>query len=374
MRRMLIVLLAVGLLAGACGESKSPADDPKGALVSAFEGLTEKDGGSVTFSIQSDAASLVTLSEEGEGSPIDTEVAEKILSSSISLAGNNEKDPKDAKVEILVNIGGEDAIELRLLDYVLYLRAELPYIVETFGQDPAGLEKTKKETSGKPGFEFVAPLIDGEWIALQGLEEMQKAGGASPQQLTAQQQKLFKELTAAIEQDAKVTNEGIDDAGDHLLVSIPLRKAYEDFQKFATDLAGSLPTGGANGLPDASEIPDEDALIDMWVKDGELTQIEFDIVKNKALLPEAPPEGVEKVAFRLAFADFDGEVEVPEGATDVNLQQLMGTFLGGLGGTTTEASEGGEAGEAGEIDCSLYADAGPEVKQALVSQCPEFAN
>ena len=370
MRRMLIVLLAVGLLAGACGESKDPSQDPQGALVSAFEKMNEGDGQSITLSVQSDPGSLVALSEKGEGSPIDADLAEKILSSSISFGGNNTKDLDDARGNVVFNIAGEDAVEMRILGSIVYLRADVPYLLDTFGGDEADLGKAR-EAADRPGLEFITPALEGEWLALRGLEELQKAGGASPRLLADQQQKLFRELTVAIEEDAKVTHEGTDDAGDHLLVAIPLRKAYEDFRRYMTQLSGSFPTGTPGGFPDASEVPDEDALIDMWVRDGALTQLEFDLIKNKALLPEAPPEGVEKVALRIAIEEFDEEVEVPDGATDVDLKTLMGAFLGGMGGVDSAGS--GSAGTP-EIDCSLYKNASPEVKKAISGQCPEYAN
>src|SRR5687768_7040969 len=60
MKRLAALLLAAGLLAGACGgdSGPDPEADPKGALVSAFEKLTQSEGIAMEISFDATAESL----------------------------------------------------------------------------------------------------------------------------------------------------------------------------------------------------------------------------------------------------------------------------------------------------------------------------
>ena len=85
----------------------------------------------------------------------------------------------------------------------------------------------------------------------------------------------------------------------------------------------------AGELPDASEIPDEDAKLDVWVRDGQVTQIEFDFLQVGGWTEEEAPEGVETMALRVALAEFSGEVAAPEDPVVITPEQLIQDFAGG---------------------------------------------
>jgi len=91
------------------------------------------------------------------------------------------------------------------------------------------------------------------------------------------------------------------------------------------------------------------------------------------------PEGVDRLALRLGIEEFTDDVQAPEESAEINLQQLMQTFLGGMGATATPPGGGtdGEvpAGLCEELEKQLQGQP-QEVKDQIVAQfgadCPDL--
>ena len=393
MRKLIATMAASALVFAACGGGSSgpdPAEDPKGALTTALQNLADAEGISMTFSLDAEAEDLESLAASEEGSePLPEGAADKIVNSSITISANSAEKPEDVAFELIGNVDGEDAFHLSVADLTIYVQADVPYLFETFGQDPARIEDFAASVPAE--MSFVNDLIDGEWIAITGLDQLVGQLPAQPQDITAQQKKALQDLTTALEDNAEVETGDEEGPGDHLIATIPVRALYEDLQPLLQDLqAQSGAMSGAPGteLPPASEIPEGDATIDFWIDDGNLTQIEVDFIElAREFAPDEEaadiPEDIEEFGIRLGLEEFDGEVEVPDDASEVSFQELMTGFMGagaGLGMTGEDSAGTGSTGEVEEpsipaFDCEQLKDAPPEVLEQLKAQfeeqCPE---
>ncbi|HEX2234675.1 MAG TPA: hypothetical protein VHK89_00210 [Actinomycetota bacterium] len=323
MRRTLVTIIALAMVATACGgTSGTSSEDPRATLTSALESLEASAGTTMQLTLQSTPESLRALAAQG-GDALPADDAQKILDSSLTISSNLERDPAEAAAQIVVNVGGDEDLEVRVLGTALYVRADVRSLLETFGQDPAMADRFVQQ-GALSGLDFVQPLVDGEWLEIEGLEQLMSQTGAQPTP-TEEQRKVLSDLVESLEGAASVTSEGNDDAGEHLVASVRLRDVYRDLQKAAADL-GQLPATGA--LPSESEVPDETVRVDFWVDDGRLTQVEFDFLQLRDFEDAHIPEGVERLALRVALSEFSGDVERPEGAVPVDLQQVFQGMLG----------------------------------------------
>lgn len=371
MRRFMALLAGTALLAGACGgDAPDPSENPKAAFTSAIEKLGEKDALSVTLSIEATADALATLSE-GDLKPED---AQKILDSSLTIAGNQADDPAESRAQFLFNLAGTDAVEMRVIGYDLYARADVPAIAEIFGQDASQLEPLARDAAAA-GFGFVEDALAGEWIALKNLNQLAQGLGLPTAEPDEQQQRIIQQFTTSLKRSANVTEQGEDEAGTHLVATFPIRQLAQDF----IDLSQSLTPAGIPGaqLPDVSEIPDETIDVDVWIDgDGSVSQMEFDFMQLTKFAPEGEadiPEGVDRVAMRIALAEFTGEIEVPADAVEVDPQALFGAFMGGLGGAGASGSAGGGGGApAGDFPCEMLEGEPKEVVAQFKEECPHL--
>ena len=369
MRRFLLPLLSAVLLLSACSEGGGPdaTENPKGALTSAFENLTESEGQTIVFSLRSDEASMVALSE----GDLTEEDAAKVLESSVTISATNEEDPKDAEFEMVIDVAGH-LIEAKQVGGLVYVRLDGRELIEEFGNE-AEVEAGLAEMP--PQFAWLNSLVDGEWIALAGIEAMsEQLGGPSPD--AEIQQKLTADLTKALEENAEVRSEGADDVGDHLVATIKIRSLFASLTD-TFDTLGALSGVPGAEMPSASEIPDEEAQIHFWVEDDKVTQIELDITQFKDWEgAEDFPEGVNELALRLTLEDFGGGVEAPDAVEEVNLMELMQTFFQGTmsgmdsGGGAVPAPDEGQSSI--EDLCKSLEGAPPEVVEQFANECPEL--
>ena len=320
---VLVAVLAAGCSGGGGGEEEA-AENPKQAFGEALEVFADYDGFTFVISLEADPADI---------SSADTPeaAAEAIVDSSvtISVKGNT---AEDSQAEITFDIdGNEDAVQLRVVDESIYARAEVRDLVEAFEGDMAAIDLAVQQASAS-GFDFAPALADGEWIGVEGLGDLAEQFGLPQTPPGADEASAMTDrIVGILEKNARVTSEGTDDTGAHLVVTVPLKETaselYETLQSFGgMAAAGALPAGGVD------EIPDADIPIDVWISDGRLVQIEVDIVTIAQELGEST-EDVDELVFRMAIDEFDGEVEAPADFVEIDLQQIMqGIFGAALGG------------------------------------------
>lgn len=330
MRRLIAGLTVTMLLMAACGSSSPHDASPTEALNRALEDLETAESLTTTFSLISTPESLRAAASE-DGSELSAEDAAKILDSSLTVSGET-SGASDAPAEVILNIAGSNVFEVRHVEETLYARADVDALVETFGGDPAEIDAVADQLSSG-GMTYLKPAVNGEWLALQGFKQFVEgyAGQPTDPEASDEDKQLVEQFTASIKDNASVTEAGSDDAGRHLVASVPLRETYEDFIKLAENLSEDVGGAGmpAGELPDAGEIPDEDAELDVWVRDGQVTQIEFDLLQVGSWTGEENPEGLETMALRIAVAEFSGEVAAPEDPVVITPEQIFQDFAGG---------------------------------------------
>lgn len=372
MKKLLAILAGATLLLSACADNgPSASDDPKGALVDALRTLSESEGLTQTIRLQSDTDSLVAT---GEGD-IDAGTAQKILDSSITVSALQADNPEDAASLVLVTIAGNEDLEIRFVEGDLYFRADIESLLETFGQDPAQLDAAISQFQGQPGLEWIEDAVAGDWVVLEDVLELsEQFGGASmgAGSLGADQQKeLVNNLLQAVEKNATVTSEGDEDAGEHVVATLPLRETLSDLIDALGPAAGMT---GAQLGESLEDVPDEDISIDFWIADGTVTQIAFDVVefaKSFEGTTEEIPEGVEELSILVEIEEFDGSVEPVADAAKIDTAALAQAFAGMLGGGIP-GSGSGSGGGSGAFDCDMLKGAPPEVIELYAEECPEL--
>ena len=357
MRKLLILAVAAALIAGACG-SDDAAENPQGSLTEAVNALGDYEGYTITLRVDSTADSLVALSEGG----MSPEQAQQILASSFRMSSANAEDPSEAAAEVALDIAGEaNSFELKFVSQTMYLRADVAGMMETFGADPSQLDAVRAQAGSQPGFEFVEPAIDGEWIALTGFDQLLQRAGSSQEDITGAQQKAIDGFANALNENSEVEAGDKDGPGTNLVVTTNVRDLYQAL----VDLQSTV--GGAAGdMPSIEDVPDEEVSIDTWVDDGRLTQIQLDITQFKDF-PEAEiPEGVDELALTVGLEEFTGGVDAPDGATEVDVNAIMQSVFGSTGGFTEGAGGAGSPPE--DIDPAQICD---ELEKQLEGQPDE---
>lgn len=373
MRKFLAAIAAAALLLAACGGDDGGGGggggSPEETLRQAVENLSEG-GRTLTFSLNSDPASLAAASE---GS-INEDVASKILDSSLSVSANGAEDPADAQFAFAANIAGSTDVEFRLVDEIIYLRLDVNSLLDLAGPEVKAQAQPQIQAfvqqASAQGLNWVEPGINGEWLAFTGATQLlEQFGGSLAASPSADQQAIVDKFAKALTDDATVTSEGDEDPGEHLVASVEFRDLYDNFLELAESLGQAVPQGE---LPPESEIPEGEMSVDFWVADGELTQVELDFLQLAELGDEELPEGVETLGLRVTIESFEGDVEAPSDATEVDLAQLIQTFTGGLGGATGGTGAGGGAAGGMDAFCEELKAQPKSVQKQFAAQCPNL--
>lgn len=392
-RAVLAATLVAALALTACGGGDGGVEaDPRDALQSAVAEFEDYAGYEVELSLDGEE-SVLTSGDDA----LSEESAALLLDSSVTARGvaGEEPDGSDSSGEFLVDVGGEQLGQFRALGgSEFFFQIDLDGIFELI-DDPdaeAGFEEFTG-FAGQMGLgELVGAVEAGDWIALSGFEQMQSMaegmmGGAAEQpsdeDIEAARGELADALDGFLEDDVEVSYVGDEEAGQRVRATAEgpqLRALVED--AFAT-FADLSPVGSQMGMaPEdlaaevAGDIPDDVSIsVDAWIQDGRISQVGFDVLEAaRQAGGEDVPEGEMLVV--MAIAEFDGSIEAPEDATEVDLFEVFGTFMGGamgpgMGGMGDQGSmegfdegSGGGAASAGSETLDAPEDVEVEVEEA----------
>jgi hypothetical protein len=387
MRRMILLLLVGALIATACGGTSNDASssDGEGSLIAAVLKL-QGSPSTMTLTLQSDVASLRALTAADGGDSLGGTDFNTVLNSSITVSRTGAAGAKDARSQTVIKIGDNDhAIETRMVDQKLYVRADIPGLINTFGKDRTDLSDLVKEADAYH-FDFVRPAVQGKWLSLDGLDKVSKtlasATGTSMPSDNKNKQ-LSDEFLQRLLSRLTVRTVGDDSAGTHMEASIPAREAYAALQQLVLNAGKGLPSGAA--MPSPTTIPNKPITVDVWVRDGKLTQIELDLKRLSGLGDKPLPSGVHQLAIRIAISDFTGTIEAPSGAVPVDLNKLTKNFMGLKGTKSSGTGSASAAGSAAmpQVNCDqLQAmpsqdlrsllNHNPAAKKMLEKHCPSL--
>ncbi|MDQ4095165.1 MAG: hypothetical protein M3174_03035 [Actinomycetota bacterium] len=360
MRKLFVLLVLPALFLGACddgggGTSPATGEDRTDVLVAAFEESSAAESQTVTVTLESTPESLAAAAE----GQLPEDAAQTILDSSLTIATATGQGD-EVSLRLALEVPDTEGLEVLLVGGDLYLRADVRTLAAAFGQDTAIIDQFLQSPTAQQA-PFLESFVNGEFIHIEGTDELAGNAGATDQ-LAAQQQQLLQEFTEAIRADAEVTSEGEDDVGEHLVVSIPFQSVYQRFTDLAARLGGGLATP-----PPPTDVPEGNLEFDVWVADGRVAQMDFDVVRLSEQAEGDVPEGVEELVIRMAFSEDAEEITAPEGALTVTGEEIMALIFGGaFGGGETGGETGG--GETGGFDCSQFENLPPEALEGLTPE------
>lgn len=341
MTTLLCLLTVVGAGVGA-------ADDARELLRQGLLGVAASPGITATLSMDSDVASLQALLSDDEGE-LTPQAAQVLLATSVQTTFPVAV-PGDW-FAISVRSAGVDWAELRVVDGILYGRADVRTWAEMVGADPAVLDEAYAalERDG------VLPpeALEGRWIAVTEPDGVVAAASA--------QDHALGRLGMAIVDSAQVELVGSDEHGDRLRVTVSPRTLRD---VLALELSALSPGGAADfGLPPSQSVPDVPVELDLWVRDGYLVAARLDLMQLGRLAPEhALPPGVERLAVLLQLQPFDGQLAAPDGALEVDGDRLFETLLDGEMPTGPQGPDGPGGGK--DDGGTRWPDAAPRVPQS----------
>lgn len=342
--------VALSLFAAGCGEAVE--DNPKNAFVDAVRALGDEPGATVTARLVADAGNIAAVAES-EGDPVDVGDVEKVLDSSLAVSwheGDDADDPDDDQGQMVVNIDGSDDVEVRYDGQDLYLRGDVRRLMELSDDAPSAedAESFLAELEAG-GFDFARAAYEGRWLRLVGMEQAQSFfegladGGAEDSPDTTEQAERVAEaaqsaLRDLLRDEVEVAHVGSDSVGDKVVASVTVSALAEAFIEILE--AQDMGTGYWAPDPDllreelaAASYADEVIEVEAWIAGGSLRQLRLDVVGLVRQFDEHGdvPAELDAVHLELEFTEFRDGVSVPDDAVEIDLFELMGQSLGGMG-------------------------------------------
>ena len=331
----LTTLAAAAVLAlTACGEgTPDTPEDPKGELTASVENLGASDVLTTTLRLDTTAAALQSFAAD-DGEKLSAADAEAIASAEIVVevqSANGDDlsqleggDDNAANVSFRFVSNDDTLAELRVVNGDLYLQGDIRAILALVNQSEAYAD-VQKRVAAMPS--FVQAFVEGEWVSINGAAAKGLAGSLSGAQTPSdkQGQKLLEDLQGIVQRDVTVTRDGSDERGDHLVLTGNTKSLARDFVEAAS---GALPAGSAAmGQFDPDDVPDRDVTVDVWVKDGVLSEISLDLVQ---FAKPGQSKAGDSLPVALSFEQEGEDIAEPENVTPVDLSQL-GALLGAMG-------------------------------------------
>jgi hypothetical protein len=312
------------------GTKGSSTSDPQKTFTDALAKLSKTAPGSVTLKVAATAAQLDAFSKAANGtSTIPPAAATALAGATIVLS----KSGKDSSVD--VTIGGKPDIQFVKVGANVYLRVDVPTIVQLVAPDKAADlgQLTKGFGSQYP---FLTDLVAGKFIEIDAASlasveslakgELSKVGaapsGAAP---SVDVTSLESTIATALQADLTAKDVGPAAQGEHLTLTGNLKKVAADLETAAQDIPG---VSTVSGKFDTTSIPDKDVTFDAYVNGGSLTALAVNIAQfNPKTDPTATP-----LVLELDFGTSTPTISAPSGATKADLSGLLSTVAPLLGG------------------------------------------
>lgn len=339
--RFTILAALVALVAAACGGGGGPAD-PTEAVTEALE-RTFSGPFAFDLSVELDDPAREALVAE------DPKAATFLEGTAVSGAVGDER------FELLVQVMGVDAFEVRQTDAThTYLRFAIGQLAEAMGE-PFPKDEAMVGLQGFPAElrEAAEALLDGRWVAFVGDPEdlATPSGmdlGPDPEELRADLRQAFGDDPADFaERFTVVTEPGSGDDPRTFSVQLRARELARAGIEFMADAFGGIGGGlmfGAKDLEsDLAEIPELVDGAEVVVSDRLVDRISVDVLAMaRSAAPDDGdvPDGSARLV--VAFSDHGSEpdVAVPDGAVEIDIAELMETFMGGFMGMGGDVTSG----------------------------------
>ncbi|MER5635942.1 hypothetical protein ABT095_03170 [Kitasatospora sp. NPDC002227] len=386
----------VALGASACGTVKelTAAQKVSGAFGKLGEGKSVK----AVLSLNATADQLVAFDKASSSEDkIDAKTAAAIAGTTLSVAVTSDKPLKEAESAakaqgqsgdatfgakgmsleyLLASKDGKAYLDVRSIDGKPYLKLDAEGLLALTGQDSAELKSFLDEVPAE--LKIVKDALGDKWVSLDPklLTELSKgmpgAAGkpsAAPSMDPKAAESLVQSLKDTFTRSVSFEDRGTKDGVDHIVAIADAKALADGFANAAKPLAGKLP--GFKDLPTGapSDLTNNKVDIDLFLKDGTLTSLSFDL----AQLDDKAGKDVH-VPVKLALSQDAGQIQAPAGATEFgmsDLTNLMGMFTKGMAdglGAKPGALPGSGAGAGAGKAAPLTADQLKELEKLGVSE------
>nr|WP_051820177.1 hypothetical protein [Streptomyces sp. NRRL S-920] len=316
-------------------------------LDEAFDNLNEEKSLSFEFSLDTDAASLKALddsSEPGSGEEMPDEATRLLSDATISVTVQSKKPFGESGEKdfdrMAMKISGPDGklIEYRVIGDLTYLRTDVARVGKAMGTPVPTAADLPPEAGA------LKKVLEGKWVKIdtKQMERLAAEGGGEPgaepspePTLDARtQKKLMKAVREVVGREVKLKTAGGEDGTERITATAPFRTLATELVGELRPLAKKLPPGVE--LPTAKELkdaPDGKVRADITLKNDELKEVRIDLAKL------AENTKVKKLGLVIRMTE-GTRPTAPAGATELDVEELMGGMFGAMGA-------GGQAGAAG---------------------------
>ncbi|BFV57569.1 hypothetical protein KCMC57_up26730 [Kitasatospora sp. CMC57] len=365
------VVLATGL--AACGTVKqlSAADKVSDAFGRITDGKNLK--AELSFGATADEIMAFDKVASSKGEPMDRKTAELMAELKVSVAVSADKPLKDLDsfknaqtsadpfntlgqdpgfdvAYALAGKSGKSYAELRWVDGNFYLKADVDGIAQMAGKDAGEL----KDAAGAFP-KVIQDAVAGKWVSVEGktlkdlAEQAGKAAGSKPGGASAAPSVdpkvasgLVNTVKDVLSRNVTFEDKGKQDGADHIYVSAPAKALADDLLKSVKPVLKDVP--GMEKLPGAAptDVPDKKVGLDVFIKDGSVSAISFDLAQIDSKLPSDAHLPV-KVTFSKDAAEAP---KAPDGATKFamsDFEEIVTSMMGSVGGN---AKTGGKTAAA----------------------------
>lgn len=339
--------VATVVLAGsaACGTVENLSAGQK--LDRAFDKLGEEHSLSFELDLDADAKTLKALDADAEpGEEIPDEVAELLSGGRISVSMQSKKPLAESGDKDITGMAMKfsspdgDLFEYRLVGKYTYFRADVDGFAKMTGSPMPSADELP-ESAGA-----FKKLLEGEWVKVatkdlektrDEMDEMQgpEAGepSAEPTLDAKTQKKLMKALREVVAREVDFQTADGKDGAEHITATAPFRTLLTELIDEIRPLAKDLPPGAElptdNNLKDA---PNKKVTANFTLRNGALTEVSVDLAKL------AEDAKVKKLALVLRMGKGE-KATAPAGATEVKMDELMESFVGGASDAAFEEEE-----------------------------------
>ncbi|MFJ8663445.1 hypothetical protein [Streptomyces sp. NPDC093795] len=273
-------------------------------------------------------------SDPEPGDEIPDEAAKLISGAKITVTVESKKPIAESEEKDLVGMAMKvsspdgDLVEYRVIGDYTYLRSDVKALTKALGAPMPPADELPPEAGG------LKKALEGQWVKFD-TKEMEKAGqtlgqapGAAlspePSLDPATQKKVVEALREVIAREVEFKTAGGEDGTEHITATAPFRTLITEMMGEIRPLAKDLPPGMS--LPsdaDLKDAPDTKVTADFTLKNGELTEVNVDLAKLA--------ESAKAKKFGLVLKMSGGTKPVaPAGATELNLEELLGGFAGAM--------------------------------------------
>jgi hypothetical protein len=359
-----VALIAAG--SAACGTAQAT---PQGKVQNAFTKLGEQKSVTLGLSFAATPEQIYAVMKAKDFGIDDARVLASLhatvsVSSDKPLAqlDGNDKNSSSGVSLSSDRTGPSSLAEIRVVHQKVYLRADLKSLQKldtskSAAADFGDLNSLVDDADRLPSsLNSVKAALKGQWVVIDpkafgdfaksmagksgdsgnGSGAGKPLAGGSPEIDAKTERRLVNALKQAFAHNATYKDLGTRDGADHVQVGVPARQLVKDFSTSLPSILRQVPGVKASdlkGLNDLSGVPDRTVTADVAIKGGSVSGITFDL----AQLDDKTAGG--KLPLALTLDDSAGPVSAPQGAQQLNPQDIVGLFMADMPGLSDSFSK-----------------------------------